>query len=414
MRQSQFPGPSSLQGVRVLDMSRVVAGPWCTQLLADLGADVIKVERPGEGDDSRKWGPPFIPAADGSTTSESAAFCACNRNKRSITIDIAKHEGQALIRELAAKSHVVVENYKVGTLDRYGIGYDALSAINPSLVYCAITGFGQTGPYRDRPGYDTIIQGIGGLMSVTGAPDDTSGGGPVKVGIPVSDIMTGLYSAIAILAALRHSENGGGGQFIDMSLLDVQVAALGNVGLSYLVSGIVPKRQGSRLPMVFPSGSFACRDGTLMLIVGNDEQFNRFCVAAGMLGAMNDPRFKTNATRISNATSLSLLVNETLRQRPMCEWIDLFAKANVPCGPINDLSQVFDDPQVIARKMDVSMKHPTAGEIPVIANPIRLSQSPVDYRGAPPLLGQHTHEILRDVLQYDDERIAELSHNNVV
>lgn len=404
----------SLTGIRVLDLSRVVAGPWCTQLLADLGADVIKVERPHVGDDSRKWGPPFMLARHGAESMESAAFCACNRNKRSVTIDVSKPAGQTLIRELAMECDVVVENYKVGTLSRYGIGYDELSALNPRLIYCAITGFGQTGPYRHRPGYDTIIQGLGGLMSITGEDGGENGMGAVKVGIPVSDIMTGLYSTVAILAALNRRAVSGRGQFVDMSLLDVQVAALGNVGLSYLASGKVPKRQGNRLPMVYPSGSFPCQDGSLMLIVGNDEQFTRFCEATDLREVLRDPRFVSNTTRIAHASELDEAIVRSLERRPMNEWIERFAAANVPCGPINDLSQVFADPHVVARNMTVSISHPQTGEMPAIANPIRLSESPVQYHRAPPLLGQHTEEVLRELLGYDGDILKRLAGTNVI
>jgi len=387
-----------LRGIRVLDMSRVLAGPLCGQLLADLGADVIKVERPGGGDDSRAWGPPYLADANGAPTQESAFYCACNRGKRSITIDLSKPEGRELIRKLACASDVLLENYKVGTLERYGLGYDQLSTIHPGLVYCSVTGFGQTGPYRSRPGYDTIIQAMGGLMSITGLQDGAPGAGPVRVGIPLTDYMTGLYATIAVQSALLRRAQTGKGQHIDLALMDVQVAALSAVAMNYLVSGQVPTRRGNRLPTVYPSDAFACRDGYLMVIIGNDAQFKRFCETAGLAGLDQDERFRTNALRVENADALSRQISEALAVRGIDEWLPLFEQAHVPCSPINTIAQVFRDPQVIAREMQVELDHPSAGKVPSIANPIRFSDDAIRYQRPPPLLGQHTREVIEEVL----------------
>jgi crotonobetainyl-CoA:carnitine CoA-transferase CaiB-like acyl-CoA transferase len=398
----------ALSGIRVLDMSRVLAGPICGQILADLGAEVIKVERPGVGDDSRAWGPPFALDAAGAATAESAFYCACNRGKRSITVDLGKLEGREVIRKLAATSDVLLENYKVGTLERYGLGYEALSAINPGLVYCSITGFGQTGPYASRPGYDTIIQALGGIMSVTGQKDDAPGGGPVRVGIAVTDFMTGLYGAIAVQAALAYRVRTGAGQHIDLSLLDVQISSLTNVAMNYLMSGEVPVRRGNRLPTVYPSDAYRCSDGYVMIIIGNDGQFRKFCAAAGLDTLGDDPRFLTNALRLKKADTLSVLMNGALSGRPIGEWLERFEKANVPCSPIKNIAEVFDDPHVKARGARIELEHPVTGSMPGIANPMRFSKSPVAYDRAPPLLGQHTNEVLADVLGMSESEIAAL------
>lgn len=397
-----------LKNIRVLDLSRVLAGPLCGQLLADLGADVIKVERPGSGDDSRAWGPPYLADTNGEPTGESAFYCACNRGKRSITIDLHKPAGRDLVKKFAASSDVVLENYKAGTLEKYGLGYDALSKCNPKLIYCSITGYGQTGPYRSRPGYDTIIQAMGGLMSITGLQEGAPGAGPVRVGIALTDFMSGLYATIAVQSALLRRAETGQGQYIDLALMDVQVSALSAVAMNYLVSGHVPTRRGNRLPTVYPSDAFRCQDGHLMVIIGNDQQFKRFCETAGIGDLVTDPRFQTNAMRVKHADALSARILEALATRRVDEWLPLFEKADVACGPINNIAQVFADPQVIARQMLMELPHPLSGKIPGIANPIRFSESPIQYDRAPPLLGQHTHELLEEVLGLTKSGIAAL------
>lgn len=412
---SQCTGATAaLEGIRVLDLSRVLAGPVCGQILADLGADVIKVERPGSGDDSRAWGPPFVKDKNGEPTLESAFYCACNRGKRSITVDLNKPEGRELVAGIAAKSDVLIENYKVGTLERYGLGYSRLSRTNPKLIYCSITGFGQTGPYRARPGYDTIIQAMGGLMSVTGQQDGTPGGSPVRVGIAVTDFMTGLYATIAIQAALAYRSTTGLGQQIDLALLDVQISALSNVAMNYLVSGDVPTRRGNRLPSVYPSDAFRCEDGYLMIIVGNDDQFRRFCAAAGVDALMEDARFGTNELRVKNADVLGADISEVLLARPVAHWMTVFEEAGVPCSAINDIAQVFDDPHVRAREMLISLDHPLAGSMPNIASPMRFSRSPVQYRRAPPTLGEHTSEVLEVVLGLSQQEVSSLAAKAVI
>jgi len=400
---------SSLEGLRVLDMSRVLAGPICGQILADLGADVIKVEKPGKGDDSRAWGPPFLLDTNGQPTTESAFYVSCNRGKRSIAIDLRKPEGRDLIKRLAAISDVLLENYKVGTLERYGLGYDELAKINPRLIYCSITGFGQTGPYASRPGYDTIIQAMGGLMSVTGREDGAPGGGPVRVGAALIDFMTGLYGTIAVQAALSYREKTGHGQQIDLSLLDVGISALANIAMNYLVSGEIPVRRGNRLPTVYPSDAFQCSDGYIMIIIGNDEQFQRFCAAANIESIAQDERFRSNDFRVVNADLLSIEITKALSKKPLGHWLTTLEKVKVPCSAINNLAQVFDDPQVKARGMQLDLDHPLSGRIPTIANPIGFSKSPASYHLPPPLLGQHTEEILRDVLSLSNSEIEKLS-----
>jgi crotonobetainyl-CoA:carnitine CoA-transferase CaiB-like acyl-CoA transferase len=405
---------SALQGIRVLDLSRVFAGPSCAQILADLGADVIKIERPRVGDDTRSWGAPFLPDQSGAPTSESAAFCSSNRGKKSVTVDISVPAGQEIAKGLAAISDVVIENFKVGTLDRYGLGFPALAAVNPRLIYCSITGFGQTGPYRARPAYDTIVQAMGGLMSITGRGDGEPGAGPLKAGVAVTDVMTGLYGAVAVLAGLQFRGTTGKGQHIDLSLLDVQVAGLFNVGMNFLTTGKIPPRMGNRLPTLYPSDAFRCADGYIMLIVGNDQQFERFCKASGMVSVAADPRFTTNELRIKNASALAPLIGATLEKRPAKEWIALFEGNGVACGPINNLEQVFEDPQVQAREMLVTMEHPVAGAMRSIGNPIRFSESPVRYESAPPTLGQHTEAVLKELLGMSAEDLAGLSASGVI
>jgi crotonobetainyl-CoA:carnitine CoA-transferase CaiB-like acyl-CoA transferase len=386
----------ALQGVRVLDLSRVLAGPWCTQTLADLGADVIKVERPGSGDDTRSWGPPFLPAPDGRDSAESAYYLGANRNKRSVTIDLAQPAGQALVRRLARRSDVLVENFKVGDMARYGLSADALRAEQPGLVVCSITGYGQTGPYRHRAGYDYAVQGIGGLMSVTGERDDRPGGGPQKVGVAVADLFTGLYATVAILAALRHRDATGEGQVIDMALLDTQVAMLANLGANYLVSGRVPGRAGNAHQNIVPYQVFEVADGHLILAVGNDGQFRKFCDVAGCPELASDPRFARNADRVRHRELLVPLLAERLRTRTRADWLSALEAAQVPCGPINALDEVFADPQVQARGMTVPVPHPLNPTLQLVASPLKLSATPVTVRHAPPLLGQHTEQVLAE------------------
>lgn len=386
--------PGALQGVRVLDLSRVLAGPWCTQTLADLGADVIKVERPGSGDDTRAWGPPYLRDSEGRDTSEAAYYLGANRNKRSITIDIATPEGQALIRELATQVDVLVENFKVGDLARYGLDAPSLLAINPRLVFCSITGFGQTGPYKDRAGYDYAVQGMGGLMSVTGERDDLPGGGPQKVGVAVADLFTGLYATVAILAALRHRDATGQGQVIDMALLDTQLAMLANLGSNYLCTGVAPKRMGNAHQNIVPYQVFAASDGHLILAVGNDGQFAKFAEIAGRSDWARDARFAKNADRVRNRAELVPQIAAEIIKRPRNDWLAALEAAKVPCGAINNLAEAFADPQVQARGMTVAMDHPLSDTLRLVASPMKLSATPITYRHAPPLLGQHTEQIL--------------------
>lgn len=397
----------ALSHIRILDMSRVLAGPWAGQIFADLGADVIKIERPGSGDDTRGWGPPYLKDADGNDTHEAAYFLAANRGKKSVALDISKPEGQNLLRQLAAQSDVLLENYKAGDLARYGLGYDDLKAINPGLIYCSITGFGQTGPMRQVAGYDFIIQGIGGLMSITGERDDLPGGGPQKVGVAVADITTGLYSTIAVLAALAHRTRTGEGQYIDMALLDVQVATIANMNMNYLVSGKVPQRQGNAHANIVPYQVFAASDGELVLAVGNDGQFAKFCEAAGCAFSQ-DARFRRNADRVRNRAELVPLLEQVLKQRTVAQWVALLEPLGVPVGPINTLAQVFEHPQVVARDMRIDLPHPVSGSVPQVASPIKMSATPPQYRAAPPMLGQHTREVLRERLDLPDEEIARL------
>ncbi len=398
MTMAKMPTKGALDGLRVLDLSRVLAGPLAAQVLADLGADVIKVERPGRGDDSREWAPPFMSSTPKDPLDESAYFWTCNRGKRSIEIDIASPQGRILAARLAAKCDVVIENYKVGTLARYGLDYSTLSQDNPGLIYCSITGFGQTGPYSARPGYDTIVQAIGGLMSITGNPDGTDGAGPRKSGVAVADQMTALYSTIAILAAVNERHRSGLGQFIDMSLLDVQVAALSNLGMNYLATGRVPLRGGNRLTTVYPSDNFCCSDGDIMLIVGNDAQFGSMCQALGLDGLASDPRFARNEARLRHVEELGPLIASAIANLTVAQCQALLDEAGVPAGPINNLQQVFADPQVIERGMVRELGEAGGKPARMIASPIRMSRTPLTYQRPPPKLGEHGDEILRDVL----------------
>ncbi|WP_372070181.1 CaiB/BaiF CoA-transferase family protein (plasmid) [Tistrella mobilis] len=403
----------ALSHIRVLDLSRVLAGPWASQILGDLGAEVLKIERPGAGDDTRGWGPPYAEAADGSAR-EAAYFLTTNRNKSSVAIDMGTAEGAALIRRLAAESDVVIENFKVGGLKKYGLDQESLRALNPRLIYCSITGFGQTGPYAPRAGYDFMIQAMGGLMSVTGEPDEVPGGGPVKVGVALVDVMTGLYATIGVLAALAHRERTGEGQHIDLALLDVSVATLANQAMNYLVSGKAPGRMGNAHPNIVPYQAFATQDGHLVLAIGNDEQFRRFAAEAGHPDWATDPRFATNAQRVANRAALVPLVAGAVATRTTDDWIAALESKAVPCGPINTLDRVFADPQVQARGLARQIAHPALGSVPTVANPLNLSATPVDYARAAPRLGADTDETLGRLLGLDADALADLRKKGVI
>jgi crotonobetainyl-CoA:carnitine CoA-transferase CaiB-like acyl-CoA transferase len=397
-----------LAHVRVLDLTRVLAGPWAGQNLADLGAEVIKIERPGKGDDSRAFGPPWLKDANGGDTSESAYFACANRGKKSVTVDLTAPAGQAIVRELAAKSDVLLENYKYGDLGRYGLGYEQLRALNPRLIYCSLTGFGQTGPYRERPGYDFMIQGMAGLMSVTGERDDLPGGGPQKAGIPIADIMTGMYATVAVCAALASREHGGGGQHLDLALFDVQAAVLANQGANYLATGEAPGRLGNAHPNIVPYQTFRTADGDMILACGNDNLFRKFCAVAGCDELAADVRFATNGKRVENRAELTKLLADILRRRATCDWVEALEAAGVPNGPINTIAQVFAEPQAIARGLRFEMPHPRAGKVSLVRSPMRFSETPVEHQLPPPLLGEHTDEVLRGLLGRSDAQIAQL------
>jgi crotonobetainyl-CoA:carnitine CoA-transferase CaiB-like acyl-CoA transferase len=384
----------ALSHIRVLDLSRVLAGPWATQILADLGAEVIKVERPDGGDDTRAWGPPFMAGADGAPTAESAYFLCTNRGKQSLCVDIKTAEGQATLRALAAQCDVLVENFKVGDAARFGLDYASLSALNPGLVYCSITGFGQTGPLRDRPGYDFLVQAMGGLMSVTGQPDDSPGGEPMKVGVALTDIMTGLYATVGILAALTERDRSGLGQQVDLALLDVTAATLANQASNYLVGGINPGRLGNAHPNIVPYQSFVARDGHLVVAVGNDGQFRRFVAALGRPELADDPRFQSNRQRVEHREQLIPLLQAPMLERDKADWLQRLEEAGVPAGPINSVAEVFAEPQILAREMRVNVPHPLNPDLQLVGNPIKLSRTPVAYTSAPPILGQHTESLL--------------------
>ena len=405
---------ASLQGIKVLDLSRVLAGPWAGQLLGDLGADVVKVERPASGDDTRSWGPPWLRDTSGRPTADAAYFFSANRNKRSLAIDIGTAQGQALIRALACKADVLLENFKVGGLRQYGLDAPSLCQLNPRLIYTSITGFGQDGPYAARAGYDFLIQGMGGLMSVTGRQAQEEGAGPQKVGVALTDVMTGLYATVGVLAALADREKTGKGQHIDIALLDVQVAALANQATNYLIGGMVPERMGNAHPNIVPYQDFPTADGDMILAIGNDAQFARFCGIAGHAEWAQDARFATNAARVENRAVLLPLIRQTTVFRTTQAWIAALEPAGVPCGPINRIDQVFDDPQVKARQLQVMLPHPVAGTVPLVANPLRLSASPVQYRCAPPLLGQQTEEVLSDWLDLPASELQRLRDDAVI
>ena len=402
----------ALDDIKIVDLSRVLAGPWSTQNLADLGADVIKIERPGVGDDTRSWGPPFVSRTEGDAQDAAYFFCA-NRNKRSLTLDFTTDKGREILIKLIAQADVLIENYKVGGLKKYGLDYDSLSRINPRLIYCSITGFGQDGPYADRPGYDALVQAMGGLMSVTGEPDEVLGGGPQKVGVAVVDILTGLYATNAILAALLHRAKSDQGQHIDIALLDVQVATLANQAGNYLLSGNVPQRMGSAHPSIVPYQPFACADGHVMLAIGNDSQFAALCRAAGQTAIASDERFATNAMRVQHRAELLVALTPLMQQHGVEIWCELAQQEGFPCGPINTIDRVFRDPQVRAREMHIQMNSPSYGALDLVASPMRLSASPVSYRRAPPSLGQDTQEVLRD-LHYSDDEITSLRNSGVI
>jgi crotonobetainyl-CoA:carnitine CoA-transferase CaiB-like acyl-CoA transferase len=410
---SEAKGP--LDGIRVLDLSRILAAPTCTLLLGDLGADIIKIERPGRGDDTRAWGPPFVLDEEGHETRESAYYMCANRNKRSFAVDIATEDGQRLIRELARHCDVLVENFKVGDLKRRGLDYQTIAAINPRLIYCSVTGFGQTGPYAHRPGYDFLIQGMGGMMSLTGDPDE-EGGRPLKVGVGIADVVCGLYSSNAILAALHHRHATGKGQHIDVALLDTQVSWLINQGVSYLTDRLEPPRRGNAHPTIVPYETFPGSDGEFIIATGNDAQYRRLCEVGGHPELADDPRFLTNKDRVLNRLVLIPLLGDMTRKQTCAWWIEALEKVGVPCGPVNNLEQVFADPQIVAREMEITMDHPASGTgvVNLIGNPLKMSETPVTYRHHPPMVGQHSTDVLRDILGCTDEEIATLEKGGVV
>ncbi|MGU7768667.1 CaiB/BaiF CoA transferase family protein [Burkholderia sp. MR1-5-21] len=404
----------ALDHIRVLDLTRVLAGPWCAQTLADFGADVIKVERPEGGDDTRHWGPPYFRTPDGEETREAAYYLAANRNKRSVTVDIATADGQRIVRELVARSDVILENYKVGQLKKYGLDYLSLKAIKPDIVYCSITGFGQTGPYAPRAGYDFIVQGIGGFMSITGEHDDRPGGGPQKAGVAIADLMTGMYASVAVLAALAHRERTGEGQHIDMALLDVQVAMLANVGANFLASATVPARWGNAHANIVPYQAFEASDGWIIVAVGNDAQFRKFVQAGGHGALADDARFSTNPARVRNRDILVPMLSDMVRTRSKRDWIAHLEEGGVPCGPINDLAEVFDNEQVAARGLKVAVNHPLGGAVQLIRNPVRMSATPPEIVAHPPMLGEHTDDVLKSVLGYDEHIIRSLRERSII
>ena len=407
-----MPGP--LSHVRVLDLSRVLAGPWAGQNLADLGAEVIKIERPGAGDDSRAFGPPWVKDADGRDTKDSAYFTSANRGKKSLTLNIAHPDGQSLVRDLARKCDVLIENYKYGDLARYGLGYEDLRELNPGLIYCSVTGFGQTGPYRQRPGYDFMIQGMGGMMSVTGEPDGAPGGGPQRAGVPIADIITGMYASIAICAALTHRAETGAGQHLDLALLDSQIALLAYQNTNYFATGVPPERIGNLHPNIVPYQPFRASDGELILACGNDNLYNKFCAAAGCPELARDPRFATNGKRVENRAELTRLLAEVFKKRSTREWLELLEAAGVPNGPINDIAQVFEEPQVKARRVRIELDHAAAGRLPMVASPMRFSGTPIEYRRGPPVLGEHTVEVLRGLLGKSETELARLRAAGII
>jgi formyl-CoA transferase len=404
----------ALSHIRVLDLTRILAGPWCTQALADLGADVIKIERPGQGDDTRQWGPPYARDAAGQDTTEAAYYLAVNRNKRSVTVDISTPEGQDLIRRLVAECDVLVENFKVGDMQRYGLDYENLRSEHPGLIYCSITGFGQTGPYAPRAGYDFIVQGMGGFMSVTGEREGLPGASPQKAGVAIADLFTGAHATIAILAALNHKERTGEGQHLDICLLDTQVAMMANMATNYLATDKPPVRWGNAHPNIVPYQVFKVADGWVIVACGNDGQFRKLTQVAGQPELADDPRFASNPTRVRHRDQLVPLLEILMLQRPRDVWIRLLEAVGVPCGPINDMSDVFRDPQVLAREMRQDLPHPTAGQVSVPGSALKLSATPVSYRRAPPLLGQHTQEVLQSLAALSDDELSALKQRQII
>ncbi|QDG74614.1 CaiB/BaiF CoA-transferase family protein [Labrenzia sp. PHM005] len=411
--QHTVTSPGALSGLLVLDLSRILAGPTCTQILGDLGAEVIKIERPGRGDDTRGWGPPFLKDAEGNDTAESAYYLSSNRNKDSVAIDLASADGQQLVRDLAAKADILVENFKVGDLKRRGLDYETLKTLNPKLIYCSISGFGQTGPYAHRAGYDFLIQGMGGIMSLTGFADE-DGGTQTKCGVGIADVMCGMYACVSILAAVNHRHKTGEGQHIDISLLDAQVSWLINQGVAHLVSGDVPGRLGNGHPTIVPYETFPAADGPFILAVGNDTQFQRFCVIAGAPELAEDPMFATNADRVRNRKVLIPKIRRITIERDAADWIKTLEDAGVPCGPVNDLGQVFTDPQILARDMKISLPHPISGSVDLIGSPIKMDKTPVIYRAAPPTLGANTANVLKRHLELNDDEIAGLAEKGIL
>ncbi len=407
-----MPGP--LSHIRVLDLSRVLAGPWAGQNLADLGAEVIKVERPKTGDDSRAYGPPWVKDKEGRDTRDSAYFTSANRGKKSITLNISRPEGQAIVRELARTSDVLIENYKHGDLDRYGLGFKDLSALNPRLIYCSVTGFGQTGPYAERPGYDFMIQGMGGMMSVTGEPDGAPGGGPQRAGVPVADIITGMYASIAICAAIAGRAETGLGQHLDLALLDSQIALLAYQNTNYFSTGTPPKRIGNLHPNIVPYQPFKTSDGDVIVACGNDNLYKKLCDMLGRPDLATDPRFASNGKRVENRVEMTRVLQEIFSTKPTQEWVAALEAAGVANGPINNLAQVFEEPQVKARGVKIELDHPVAGKMPLVASPMRFSGTPIEYRNAPPVLGQHTDEVLGRVLGKSEAEIAKLKSDGIV
>ena len=406
-----MPGP--LNSLKVIDMSRVLAGPWAGQLLADYGAEVIKIERPGVGDDTRSWGPPWLRDSAGNDTKEAGYFQSTNRNKRSVTVNLAHPLGQELIRKLVARSDVLLENYKVGSLQRYGLDATTLCELNPALIYCSISAYGQSGSKSAEPGYDAMIQAAGGLMSITGE-SDADGGRPTKVGVAIADIMAGMYAASAVLAALVAREQSGRGQHIDVPLFDSQVAWLANQNMNYLLTGTPPDRRGTAHPNIVPYQAFQTADGYLMLAVGNDSQFANCCASLGCPEVAEDPRYSANSARIENRDELIQIITERLTGETTAYWLDRFASLHIPAGPINDLAQVFSDPVVAERRIVRSLNHSLVGDVPTVANPVRFSDTPVEYKLAPPVLGQHTAEVLKDDLGYSDKEIARLYDSGAI
>jgi len=405
-----MPGP--LSGIRVLDLSRILAAPYTGQMLADLGADVVKVERPGAGDDTRSWGPPYLKDTQGKETREAGYYLAINRGKRSVTVDISTAEGQDIVRKLAARSDIVLENYKTGTLARYGLGYDDLCKINPSLIYCSVTGFGQTGPRAEQAAYDFMIQAMGGLMSVTGESDDKPGGGPQKVGFPVVDVLTGCYAAIAVLAALHRRERTGKGDYIDIAMFDALAGSLINQSMNYLISGKTPRRSGNRHPNIQPQDVLPCRDGYIALAVGNDGQFAALCKVIGRDDWAQDARYAKNRARVDNRDALLKALGDTFKTQDRAHWVAKLDDAGVPCGPINTVADLLADPQIAARQMLLDLPHPQSGKVPLVASPMRFREAPIAYERAPPLLGQHADEILAE-LGYTAEEINDLKARNI-